>query len=127
MLCSEYDFAAGDDNMCTEDQFSCILTGECIPYSWVCDDENDCSDASDENDCTGKNVKYVTQRFYISYPISPFHTLILIYKKHSIASTYIQVLPLERRGKNETERYWLGRSESSTSMRESQRICLFKR
>ena len=40
--------------MCTEDQFGCILTAECIPISWVCDKEIDCSDASDEDYCNGK-------------------------------------------------------------------------
>ena len=48
--------------MCTEDQFGCILTAECIPISWVCDKEIDCIDASDEEYCTGKIQNRLHQR-----------------------------------------------------------------
>ena len=48
--------------MCTEDQFGCILTAECIPISVVCDDVFDCSDASDEEYCTGKIQNRLHQR-----------------------------------------------------------------
>ena len=48
--------------MCTEDQFGCILTAECIPISWVCDKEIDCADASDEEYCTGKIQNKLYQR-----------------------------------------------------------------
>ena len=47
-------FVAGDDTLCTGDQFRCLFSTKCIPYSWVCDHENDCFDASDEERCTGK-------------------------------------------------------------------------
>lgn len=39
--------------MCASHQFECD-NGQCIPFSWSCDGENDCSDASDEKEhCRG--------------------------------------------------------------------------
>ncbi|KAL1777190.1 low-density lipoprotein receptor-related protein 8 isoform X4 [Sigmodon hispidus] len=35
---------------CEEDQFRC-RNGRCIPSVWRCDEDNDCSDNSDEDDC----------------------------------------------------------------------------
>lgn len=34
---------------CEGNQFQCQTDGECIPRSWVCDDEEDCEDGSDEH------------------------------------------------------------------------------
>lgn len=34
---------------CGGSQFQCRSDGECIPQSWVCDDEEDCDDGSDEH------------------------------------------------------------------------------
>jgi len=34
---------------CEGNQFQCQTDGECIPQSWVCDDEEDCEDGSDEH------------------------------------------------------------------------------
>nr|XP_053632665.1 very low-density lipoprotein receptor-like isoform X3 [Cherax quadricarinatus] len=36
---------------CSEEQFRCESSGECIPRLWVCDDESDCLDSSDEGNC----------------------------------------------------------------------------
>lgn len=41
---------------CGTDHFTCHSSksgevGECIPASWKCDSQNDCSDGSDEIDC----------------------------------------------------------------------------
>lgn len=36
---------------CTADQFECA-NGLCIPKSWICDNDNDCKDYSDELNCT---------------------------------------------------------------------------
>ncbi len=33
---------------CESAQFQCLSDGECIPQHWVCDDEEDCEDGSDE-------------------------------------------------------------------------------
>lgn len=35
---------------CTKDQFRC-RNDRCIPFVWRCDEDNDCSDNSDEDDC----------------------------------------------------------------------------
>lgn len=33
---------------CGAGQFQCLSDGECISVHWVCDDEEDCEDGSDE-------------------------------------------------------------------------------
>lgn len=33
---------------CDASHFQCLSDGECIPDVWVCDDEEDCEDGSDE-------------------------------------------------------------------------------
>ena len=33
---------------CDQSHFRCLSDGECIPDVWVCDDEEDCEDGSDE-------------------------------------------------------------------------------
>lgn len=33
---------------CESGQFQCLSDAECIPQHWVCDDEEDCEDGSDE-------------------------------------------------------------------------------
>ncbi|XP_073936174.1 low-density lipoprotein receptor-related protein 8 isoform X9 [Castor canadensis] len=38
---------------CTKDQFRC-RNDRCIPFVWRCDEDNDCSDNSDEDDCPKK-------------------------------------------------------------------------
>lgn len=35
---------------CSRSQFECD-DGQCIPFSWKCDEEFDCNDRSDEFDC----------------------------------------------------------------------------
>ncbi|KPP76751.1 low-density lipoprotein receptor-related protein 2-like, partial [Scleropages formosus] len=40
---------------CEDGQFQCVSDGECIPQLWVCDDEEDCEDGSDEKQhCSGQ-------------------------------------------------------------------------
>ena len=43
-------------NDCREDEYRCKEGGTCIPSEWICDDEIDCSDASDEETCEGKTL-----------------------------------------------------------------------
>ena len=38
---------------CTSGQWQCD-NGNCISSNWVCDNYNDCSDGSDEEDCSRK-------------------------------------------------------------------------
>ena len=44
---------------CADDQFQCTNSNECIPLLWYCDDIVDCFDASDENQCSGKEIPFV--------------------------------------------------------------------
>ena len=37
---------------CSSHRFKCQITNECIPRIWICDGDNDCSDASDEQNCS---------------------------------------------------------------------------
>ncbi len=41
-------FVIADNVTCKADQFRCQQQRRCIPMSWVCDGDNDCGDASDE-------------------------------------------------------------------------------
>ena len=69
----QYYYLAGGENVCTEDQYGCILTAECIPISWVCDKEIDCPDASDEEYCKGKILIRLHQRvlaYYLVYNVN---------------------------------------------------------
>ena len=38
------------ETTCDDDQFRCT-NGRCIDLSWHCDQDDDCSDQSDEKDC----------------------------------------------------------------------------
>ena len=45
-------------NNCSSEQFSCHgKTEDCIALNWICDGNPDCSDASDESECS-KNLLY---------------------------------------------------------------------
>jgi len=37
--------------------FQCATSKQCIPNSWRCDGENDCSDMSDEKNCKNKTCE----------------------------------------------------------------------
>ena len=37
--------------LCPDDEFLCSSENECIPFEWVCDDEDDCDNGEDENGC----------------------------------------------------------------------------
>lgn len=44
------------ESQCEANQFGCS-DGLCIPASWRCDGDKDCSDYTDESDCAGKSVE----------------------------------------------------------------------
>ncbi|CAH2989503.1 unnamed protein product [Chilo suppressalis] len=48
-----YDYKTSESRTCTSAEFRC-KTGRCIPISWRCDNEKDCSDGSDEEPGTCK-------------------------------------------------------------------------
>ncbi|XP_047545855.1 very low-density lipoprotein receptor isoform X12 [Vanessa atalanta] len=48
-----YDYATAETRTCTSSEFRC-KTGRCVPLSWRCDNEKDCSDGSDEEPGTCK-------------------------------------------------------------------------
>ncbi|XP_045538413.1 low-density lipoprotein receptor isoform X9 [Papilio machaon] len=48
-----YDYRTSESRTCTSNEFRC-KTGRCIPLSWRCDNEKDCSDGSDEEPGTCK-------------------------------------------------------------------------
>lgn len=41
----------------TAGEFQCSSTKQCIPNSWRCDGEHDCSDSSDEKNCKNKSCE----------------------------------------------------------------------
>jgi len=42
-----------EQKLCGPDEFTCKSTpGECVPLTWMCDDNDDCSDRSDEKSCS---------------------------------------------------------------------------
>ena len=51
---------------CPDDEFHCSSQDECIPFEWVCDDEDDCDNGEDENGCG---------LYYISYCNLSFHSI----------------------------------------------------
>lgn len=38
-------------NGCTDEQFQCLTTDQCVDKVWTCDGEDDCGDNSDEDNC----------------------------------------------------------------------------
>jgi len=49
---------------CAADLFLCD-NSECIPMSWKCDGDFDCSDNSDERDCNDVGLSFVRPSFHL--------------------------------------------------------------
>ena len=49
---------------CTNDHYRCDIDGTCIPSSWLCDDQNDCEDGSDEIGCS--KIFFVNTHIFLS-------------------------------------------------------------
>ncbi|XP_014362949.1 low-density lipoprotein receptor isoform X7 [Papilio machaon] len=59
-----YDYRTSESRTCTSNEFRC-KTGRCIPLSWRCDNEKDCSDGSDEEPgtCTAQSSNCPEHKF----------------------------------------------------------------
>nr|CAD7399348.1 unnamed protein product [Timema cristinae] len=50
---------AGGQKVCSPEEFTCrSQLGECVPLTWMCDDNADCSDGSDEKACSKLGLPY---------------------------------------------------------------------
>ena len=65
-----------DSKACKRDEFRCAMNAECIPKSWVCDEEIDCPGGSDEKHCAGKPFSFKLSYMFI-YALTGFITLFL--------------------------------------------------
>ena len=54
------------ENSCSPDHFQCKTTKHCISKLWVCDEDPDCADGSDEANCGeyASGFEYITVAWY---------------------------------------------------------------
>lgn len=78
---------------CTPEQFTCHSgNGECVALTWMCDDNHDCADGSDEAECS--------KLLHVGYF---FHTLAHFVSSVIFLSVFYRVLHVTfRKGKAET-------------------------
>lgn len=53
-----------EKKICNKGLFTCKTLGKCIHKSWVCDNQNDCPDHSDETNCTGNIILLFEDEFF---------------------------------------------------------------
>ena len=46
------------NSVCETDQFQCKFETFCIPDRWVCDNQIDCKDGSDESECEANEINF---------------------------------------------------------------------
>lgn len=52
-----------EQKVCGVDEFTCrSASGECVPLTWMCDDNPDCSDGSDEKACSKLPTPWILQK-----------------------------------------------------------------
>lgn len=73
---------------CDNSHFQCLSDGECIPDVWVCDDEEDCEDGSDERQQCRKCIfnREANRLDNKSFPLS--HTVITLWSVPSWKDVY---------------------------------------
>lgn len=65
------------ESTCSPDQFQCKASMHCISKLWVCDEDPDCADGSDEADCGElTRIPSVSVRFPLGLARS--HSLLLV-------------------------------------------------
>ena len=47
-----------ENSACEPDQFECRFETFCIPDRWVCDNQIDCKDGSDESECEANEINF---------------------------------------------------------------------
>lgn len=53
-----------ESKVCSSEEFTCRSgTGTCIPLAWMCDQNRDCPDGSDEMSCSKYHLLFITSYF----------------------------------------------------------------
>lgn len=77
-------FFPPEKRVCNTDEFTCRKSkGECIPLTWMCDGNPDCSDGSDEKECSKLIITINITHMYTTFRLS-WQCLIIFLIHHSI-------------------------------------------